>query len=141
MQKRCARNRKRSKRRAIYCPIHGCYLDSVSPKHSLYVDSAKQLQERGVNRRSALMLVAQRGSVVVSGEWLEAFWCPECETVDWYHVRRLGDREYRVSSVPQALWQQAVGVIDPRGNVSVSEFTRRHSRMVKFGGVKDFRFM
>ena len=87
------------------------------------------------------MLVAKRGSVVVSGEWLEAFWCPECETVDWYHVRRLGDRQYQVSSVPQALWQQAVGVIDPRGNVSVSEFTRRHSRMVKFGGVKDFRFM
>ncbi|MEA5471191.1 hypothetical protein VB714_20140 [Spirulina sp. 06S082] len=141
MQKRCARNRKRSKRRAIYCPIHGCYLDSVSQKHSLYVDSAQQLQNRGLSRRSALMLVAQQGSITVTGEWLEAFWCPHCETVDWYHVHRVGDRQYKVSPVPQELWQQAVGVIDPQGNVSVSEFTRRNSRMLNFGGVKDFRFM
>ena len=141
MQKRCARNRKRSKRRAIYCPIHGCYLDSVSPKYSLYVNSVQQLQDRGVGRKSALMLVAQSGSVVVSGEWLEAFWCPECETVDWYHVHRLDNRKYRLGSIPEQLWQQAIGVIDPRGNTSVGEFTRRQARMVKFGGVKDFRFL
>ncbi|MGB5967640.1 MAG: hypothetical protein WBG70_04850, partial [Spirulinaceae cyanobacterium] len=60
VQKKCVRNRKRSQRRRIYCPEHGCFLDSVSQKYSLYTESAEILRSRGMNRLSALMLVASR---------------------------------------------------------------------------------
>ncbi|GAB4369284.1 MAG: hypothetical protein Kow00121_09060 [Elainellaceae cyanobacterium] len=121
--------------------MHGCYLDSVSPKQLLYADRPGQLQQRGISRRSALMLVANQAAVPLDGEWLEAFWCKECQVSQWYHVRKVGDRSYELSVAPQELWQRVQGVIDPSGNPSVSEFTRRHSRMVGFNGVKDFRFV
>ncbi|MGG6269264.1 hypothetical protein ACQ4M3_25915 [Leptolyngbya sp. AN03gr2] len=140
MQRRCDRNRKRSKRRSIYCPKHGCYLDSVSQKFTLYADRVEQLQERGMGRRSALLVVATRTTVSLDGEWLEAFWCDECQTREWYHVRK-HDRTYDLSIAPPELWQQATGVIHPSGNPSVGEFTRRQSRVVGFNGVKDFQFV
>ncbi len=141
LQRRCDRNRKRSKKRAIYCPLHGCHLQSVSQKFSLYVDRAEQLQERGMGRRTAMILVATRTTVPLTGEWLEAFWCDECQQTQWYHVRREKNNGYNVSSAPTELWQQAIGVIHPHGNPSVSEFTQRQSRRVGFIGVKDFNFI
>ena len=129
MQRRCDRNRKRSKRRAIYCPIHNCYLNSVSPKYSLFADQAQQLRQRGMGRKSALMLIAERGTVALEGEWLEAFWCDYCEETQWYHVRKTGDRKYELELAPPELWQQAQGV-HPHSNPSVGEFTLRQSRRV-----------
>ncbi|EGJ30456.1 MULTISPECIES: hypothetical protein [Moorena] len=136
--KRCQRNRKRSKRRAILCPIHGCYLDSVSQKYRLFADRAGQLQERGVPQKYALMLIASKTTVAIEGEWLEAFWCSQCQESKWYHVCKSGDRIYKVSLAPAELWQQVTGVIDPNGNSSVGEFTRRQSKRIGFYGVKDF---
>lgn len=139
MQRRCDRNRKRSKRRAIYCPIHRCCIDSVSPKWSLFADHAQQLQQRGVGRKSAMMLIATQGTIALEGEWLEAFWCQHCQATNWYHVRKIGVRTYDVESVPQELWQQVNGVMHPNGNPSVSEFTLKQARGVGDRGVKEFR--
>ncbi|MBE9005323.1 hypothetical protein IQ259_09775 [Fortiea sp. LEGE XX443] len=141
MQKRCDRNRKRSKRRAIYCPIHGCYLDSVSQKHKMFADQAGQLQQRGMSRRNALMLVATQTTVSIEGEWLEAFWCEECQQTKWYYVRKSGDRTYEISIAPQELWQQVTGVIDSQGNPSVGEFTKKSARDVNYQGLAGFQFV
>lgn len=138
MQDRCARNRKRSKRRGIFCPHHGCYLDSVSQKYPLYTESAGTLQSRGVNRLSALLLVATHTAVPLTGEWLEAFWCHLCQETRWYYVRQ-GDRTYEVQLAPRELWMQATGVINPAGNPSVGEFTRRQARARS--SVRDFGIM
>ncbi len=138
LQNTCHQNRKRSKRRAIYCPIHGCYVHSVSQKYSLYADSAGQLQQRGIGRQKALILVATKTTVPLNGEWLEAFWCDQCEQTKWYHVKKC-DRTYEISVAAPELWQQASGVIHPEGNPSVGEFTRRQSRMVGSNN-KDFRW-
>jgi hypothetical protein len=138
LQRRCDRNRKRSKRRAIYCPIHGCYLDSVSQKHRLYTDNAKDLQQRGMGRQRALLLLASHTAVSLESEWLEAFWCEDCQQRRWYHVRKLGDRQYSVEPAPVDLWQQAERMIHPDGNPSVGEFTRRQARRVGYHGIKDF---
>ncbi|AFY32536.1 hypothetical protein [Calothrix sp. PCC 7507] len=139
------KNRKRSKRRAIFCPVHGCYLHSVSQKYQLFADSAEQLQKRGVGRRNALMLVAAKTAISIRGEWLEAFWCDQCEQTKWYHVKKClikaSPQEactYEVSEAPPEYWQQASGVIDPQGNPSVGEFTRRHARILGDHGGKDF---
>ncbi|MEB3215448.1 MAG: hypothetical protein VKN72_04185 [Nostocales cyanobacterium 94392] len=138
MGKRCNRNRNRSKKRAIYCPIHGCYLDSVSQKYQLFADTPGQLQQRGMSRRSAMMLVQNKTTVSLQGEWLEAFWCEECQETQWYYVRKVEQGRYTISVAPRELWQQVDGVVYPGGNPSVSEFTRREARMVRFNGVKDF---
>lgn len=139
MQKRCDRNRKRSKRRSIYCPIHGCHLDSVSQKHPLYADQVEHLRQRGLGRRRALMLIGTQTSVALEGEWLEAFWCDQCQSTKWYHVHKC-DRTYHVSIAPRELWQQAMGVIHPEGNPSVGEFTRRHARMLSCSVTRQFKF-
>lgn len=140
MDQRCTRNRKRSQRRAIYCPAHGCRVESVSQKHGVFADCPEQLQERGVSRRTAVLLMANRTTVAQTSEWLEAFWCAECQATRWLHVRKVGERQYDVKVAAPELWQQVSGVVNPLGNPSVSEFTRRQSRMVGYGGVKDFRF-
>lgn len=127
MRRRCNRNRQRSKPRAIYCPVHGCCMNSVSQKYPLFADSAGQLQQRGVNRRNALILVASKTAVGLKGEWLEAFWCEECQQTKWYYIR-LQENVYKVSVAPMELWQQASGLIDPEGNPSVGEFTRKQAR-------------
>ncbi len=139
MQERSARNRKRSRRRAIYCPYHGCYLDSVSQKHSLFADKAEHLRARGINRKAALMLVASCTTVPLEGEWLEAFWCNECQSACWYHVSKV-DGHYRLERASRDLWHQATGVIHPDGNSSVGEFTRRQARMLQYSKVNDFHF-
>ncbi|MBD2520851.1 hypothetical protein H6G93_39190 [Nostoc sp. FACHB-973] len=141
MQRRCDRNRKRSKRRAIYCPLHRCYLDSVSQKYQLYADQAGQLQQRGMTRRNALMLLTTKTAVIIDGEWLEAFWCKDCQQTKWYHVRKSDERTFKLSLAPKELWQQATGVIDPHGNSSVGEYTRRHARRVGHNCIKDFKFV
>jgi hypothetical protein len=141
LQKRCDRNRKRSKRRAIRCPIHGCYLDSGSQKYRLFADNAGQLQQRGVNRRSALMLMATKTTVSIEGEWLESFWCEECQEVQWYHVRKVDERTYQIKPAPRELWQQVTGVVTVDGNPSVGEFTRRQSRLMGHQSIKDFKFV
>lgn len=138
MEGRKKRNRKRSKRRAIYCPVHGCYIDSVSQKHRLYADKAEQLRERGMGRKAAVRVMASYTTVPLVGEWLECFWCEECQQNEWYWVTQLEGRRYTLSRIPEALWQQAQGVILPTGNPTVGEFTRRQSQRMNYYGIKDF---
>ena len=131
MGKRCNRNRNRSKKRAIYCPVHGCYLNSVSQKFPLFAERAGQLQQRGMSRRSAMMLVQTKTTVSLVGEWLEAFWCEDCQETKWYHVKKIDERRYTVSVAPRELWLQVDGVVYPGRNPSVSEFTLRSARGVR----------
>jgi hypothetical protein len=140
MQRRCDRNRNRSKRRSIYCPVHNCYLDSVSKKYQLFADQAIQLQERGISRLGALMLVSTKTTVALEGEWLEAFWCLECQEKRWYHVRK-HKQMYNLAIAPDKLWLQATGVMHPHGNPSVGEFTRNQARMARYQSVKESRFI
>jgi hypothetical protein len=130
---RCDRNRKRSKRRAIFCPVHGCYLDSASRKYLLFADQVEQLRRVGVSRRNAQLLLSTQTTIALPGEWLEAFWCPECQAKHWYHVQLQGNT-YTVKLAPQELWRQASGVDDPLGNPSVGEFTQNSARRSHYRG-------
>lgn len=141
-KRRCDRNRKRSKRRSIYCPKHNCYLDSVSQKYSLFADDPHHLRERGYGRQSASLVVATYGTVPLPGEWLEAFWCDQCEETTWYHVKvQENDRSFSISPAPDNLWQQVTGVVNPKGNPTVSEFTRKAARAQGLHGKKMFNYL
>lgn len=139
---RSQRNRKRSKRRQVFCPKHGCYLESSSQKFRLYLDQPGQLQEKkGLSAKTARLVVATYTTVPLTDEWLERFWCVQCQSTCWYHVHRLGQNEYELTVAPAALWKQVSGVIDPRGNPSVSEFTLRESRAKGVQGNKQWRYV
>ena len=140
------RNRSRSQRRAIFCLIHGCYIDSVSQKYSLFADHIQQLQDRGISKRHASLLLSDRTTVSLTGEWVESFWCDRCQKTEWYHIKRstiLGksQSQYDVLSVSPEVWQHVTGVMDVHGNPSVSAFTLRHSRMMQSSSIKDFAFV
>ena len=85
--------------------------------------------------------MANQTTVTLDREWLEAFWCSGCQKTEWYHVCKTGDRAYTLRIAPSELWQQAQGVLDPRGNPSVGEFTRRQSRMAIGNSIRDFKFI
>jgi hypothetical protein len=127
LSRRCERNRKRSKRRAIYCPIHSCHMDSVSQKHTIFTDDIGQLRQKGIGKRNAQFLLASQNTVLLNGEWLEAFWCEQCQQTKWYHIQK-EERTYHVSVAPEHLWRQAIGVLPIHGNPSVSEFTKAQAR-------------
>ena len=129
--RRCERNRSRSKRRSIYCPIHLCYLDSVSQKYKLYADRVEQLRQRGYGKRNAQLSINSKTTIVLENEWLEEFWCTKCQKTEWYQVHKL-DHIYHLSIASRELWQQAIGVSSANGNPSVGEFTRRQARKLKF---------
>jgi len=88
-----------------------------------------------------MMLLANQTTVPIEGEWLEAFWCDQCQETKWYHVHKCDERSYELSLAPGELWQQVSGVIDANGNPSVGEFTRRQSRLLSYNGIKDFKFV
>jgi hypothetical protein len=112
-------------------------MDSMSQKHSLFAQTPGDLQERGIRRKEALILVRAKTAVPLEGEWLEAFWCEDCQQTKWYHVRKR-ESIYELSLAPAELWQQATGVINPHRNPSVGEFTFRQSRVVGGNNIKDF---
>lgn len=91
-----------------------------------------------MGRRTALTLMANQETVSLTGEWLEAFWCDQCQASQWYHVRKTDEHHYELALAPEHLWLQASGVILPTGNPTVGEFTRRHARQTRFGDSKDF---
>jgi hypothetical protein len=118
----------------------------VSQKHQLFADSSSQLQKRGVGRKNALILVAAKTTISIQNEWLEAFWCDQCQQTKWYHVKKCINKVYpqkvniyEVSEARPEFWQQVAGVIDPAGNSSVGEFTRRQARMVGNKSQQDFQ--
>jgi len=128
MEKIKRRNRKRSKRRPIYCPEHGCYLDSTSRKYNLFADRSEHLQQRGISRKRSLFVFSSYTTVPLAGEWLEAFWCDECQEAQWFHVRKREGQPYDLSIAPRELWMQVGSVPYPTGNPSVSDFTWQRAR-------------
>ena len=133
MEKIKRRNRKRSKRRPIYCPEHDCYLDSTSRKYHLFADRSEHLRQRGISRKRSLFVFSSYTTVPLTGEWLEAFWCRECQEARWFHVRRCEGQPYDLSIAPRELWMQVGSVPYPTGNPSVGDFTWRKAR--KRGGM------
>jgi hypothetical protein len=115
------------------------YLDSVSQKYPLFTTEAEHLRQRGLSRQRSLTVIAGYGTVPLDGEWLEAFWCDHCQATRWYHIRKTDARHYTVQLASDTLWLQASGVIQPSGNPSVGEFTRRQARQTTYHGPKDFR--
>lgn len=95
--KRSVRNRKRSKRRSIFCEIHNCYLESESPKYKLSNLAAKNEKEKEKLNEFLLSLSEGQHTENIQATWVEAFWCPQCKETRWYHITETALRCYNAT--------------------------------------------
>lgn len=101
--KRSTRNRKRSKRRSIFCEVHDCYLESRSPKYHLSTLFANNEKRKKELSEFLLSFSDVQNSDDIREDWIEAFQCFKCREIRWYHITETGLRIYQLKIVPSIL--------------------------------------
>lgn len=91
-----------------------------------------------MNDKKARLLINAYPVLVLSNEWLEELFCPQCGTSRWCHVIRHDRVKHTVRWAPRELWEQVAHVDPVMANPTVSEFSRReahrHSHRTERGG-------
>lgn len=122
------RNR-RPKRRSLICPAHpDQQIEGNGRKYFLHLLTPEQLKERGMSEKKAKLVIAAYSVLVLSNEWLEELYCPQCGTCRWCHIVRHDRVSHTVRWAPRDLWEQVAHVDPVQANPTVSEFTRREAR-------------
>jgi hypothetical protein len=125
-------NRKRHgrvKARQLFCPAHPEQrISGNGRKYFLHLLRPEELRIRGMSDKRAKLVIQAHPVLVLSNEWLEELFCPQCGTTHWCHVVRHDRVEHSVRWAPRELWQQVAHVDPLVPNPSVSQFTRRAAR-------------
>jgi hypothetical protein len=135
------RRNRRPKRRELFCPAHPEQpIEGNGKKYFLHLLSAEELQRRGMSAKRAQLVINAYPVLVLSNEWLEELFCPQCGCSRWCHVIKHDRVEHTVRWAPRDLWEQ-VGHVDPiAANPTVSQFTRREARRHRQKRVDGKRF-
>ncbi len=80
---------------------------------------------QGIGHKRAELVIEAYPVLVLSNEWLEEFFCPQCGSRHWCHVTGVDRVLHKVRWAPRELWQQVAQVDRLQPNPTVSEFTRR----------------
>ncbi|MBW4589687.1 hypothetical protein G7B40_030940 [Aetokthonos hydrillicola Thurmond2011] len=121
------RVRRRPKRRGIFCLNHPeTYLESRSRKLRLFAIEEGQLSAKSRRKGSIQKVLASNGAQVLPGEWLEQFWCPQCQVTAWYHVTQK-EQNFAVSPALSSFWKQVSGVSWPGQNPTVSQYSQNQA--------------
>jgi len=124
-----SRRNRRPQRRQLFCPAHPEQrIEGNGKKYFLHLLTPEQLQERGMNHRKAQLVIDVYPVLVLSDEWLEQLFCPQCGSSRWFHITKHSRVEHTVRWAPPELWQQVAHVDPLQPNPTVSEFTRRSAR-------------
>ncbi len=78
--------------------------------------------------KRARLLIQSYPVLVLSNEWLEELFCPQCGNTHWCHVVRHDRVAHTLRWAPRELWKQVAHVDPLVSNPSVSEFSRRSAR-------------
>ena len=133
-QARPPRRNRRPGRRKLFCPAHPEQrIEGNGKKYFLHLLSPEQLQARGMPHKRAQLVIQAHPVLVLSNEWLEELFCPQCGSSRWCHVTRIGRVVHDVRWAPRELWQQVAHVDPTSPNPSVSEYTRRSARRTSTG--------
>ena len=104
---------RRPKRRALFCPAHPDQrIEGNGRKYFLHLLSPEELQQRGMTSKQARLVIHAYPVLVLSNEWLEELFCPQCGTSRWCHINKHDRVEHSVRWAPRDLWEQ-VAHVDP----------------------------
>ena len=78
--------------------------------------------------------------LVLSNEWLEELFCPQCGSSRWCNITRIDRVVHHVRWAPRDLWEQVAHVDPTAANPTVSEYTRCHARRNQIKRVDGKRF-
>ena len=78
--------------------------------------------------KQARLVIHAYPVLVLSNEWLEELFCPQCGTSRWCHIIKHDRVNHSVRWAPRDLWEQVAHVDPIAANPTVSEFTRRSAR-------------
>lgn len=122
------RNRRPAKRKLI-CPAHPeQQIEGNGKKYFLHLLTPEELKARGMRHKTAQLVIEAYPVLVLSNEWLEELFCPQCGCSRWCHVTRIDRVEHQVRWAPRELWEQVAHVDPLVPNPTVSQFTRRAAR-------------
>jgi hypothetical protein len=133
--------RSRPKRRQLLCPAHPDQrLVGTGRKYYLHLLKSEELMARGMSDKTARVVMQAYPVLVMSNEWLEELFCPECGSSRWCHVTR-GDTDcLSVSWAKPELWQQVAHVDPLLPSPSVSEYSRRQARRLTHRRIDGMQF-
>ena len=119
----------RSRKRELFCPAHPEQrIEGNGQKYFLHLVSPEELKARGMPHKKAQLVIDAYPVLVLSNEWLEELFCPQCGCSHWCHGVKHDRVLHSVSWAPRELWQQVAHVDPLVPNPSVSQFTRRAAR-------------
>ena len=90
--------------------------------------------------KQARLVINAYPVLVLSNEWLEELFCPQCGTSRWCHITKHDRVEHSVHGAPRDLWEQVAHVDPTAANPTVSEFTRRSARRTQLKRADGRRF-
>jgi hypothetical protein len=129
MEAEAPRRNRRPKKRELWCPAHPEQrIEGNGKKYFLHLLTPEQLKARGMPDKKAKLVIHAYPVLVLSNEWLEELFCPQCGTSTWCHVTKHDRIKHTVRWAPRDLWMQVAHVDPVVANPTVSEFTRRESR-------------
>jgi len=124
-----SRRNRRPKKRELWCPAHPEQrIEGNGQKYFLHLLTTEQLKSRGMPDKKAQLVLQAYPVLVLSNEWLEELFCPQCGTSRWCHVTKHDRVQHTVRWAPQELWMQVAHVDPVVANPTVGEFTRREAR-------------
>ena len=124
-----ARRNRRPKKREMFCPAHPEQrIQGNVKKYYLHLLQPEQLVQRDISSKKAQLIINAYPVLVLSNEWLEELFCPECGSSRWCHVIKHDRIEHTVLWAPRELWEQVAHVDPSVANPTVSEYTRREAR-------------
>ena len=136
-----ARRNRHPKKRELFCPAHPEQrIQGNGKKYFLHLLQPEQLQRRGINAKKAQLILNAYPVLVLSDEWLEELFCPQCGSSRWCHVTKHDTVAHTVRWAPGELWEQVAHVDPTAPNPTVSDYTRRNARRLEIKRVDGKRF-
>ena len=99
-----SRQKRRPKGRQLFCPAHPAQqITGNGKKYFLHILNFEQLKAWGMSDKRARLVINAYPVLVISNEWLEQLYCPQCGCNRWCHVIREDKKQHQVKWAPQEL--------------------------------------